>query len=59
MTDVRIVNGKLVIEMDLDKPHPSASGKTMIVATTSGNIVTSATVQGRPVILGLNAYIKP
>ena len=38
-------------------PHPSKSGKTMVVASTNGNKATEATVDGRPVILGLNAYI--
>ena len=35
-----------------------ASGKTLVVATTGGNVATAATVDGKPVIVGLNAYVK-
>jgi len=55
---VEIKENKLLIEIDLEKPTPSSSGKTLVVATTHGNIVTSAEVDGKPVIIGLNAYIK-
>ena len=54
-----IKDNKLFIEIDLDKPTPSASGKTLVVASTRGNIVTSAEVDGKPLIVGLNAYTKP
>jgi hypothetical protein len=37
----------------------SSSGKTLVVASTHGNIVTSARVDDKPITLGLNAYIKP
>lgn len=49
----------LTLEIPLQPPRRSASGKTLVVATTSGNITTTATVNGQPVIIGLNAYIKP
>jgi hypothetical protein len=55
---VEIKDNKLFIEIDLEKPTPSSSGKTLVVATTHGNIVTAAEVDGKPVIIGLNAYIK-
>jgi len=55
---VAIKDNKLCIEMDLETPTPSASGKTLVVASTHGNIVTAAQVNGKPVTLGLNAYIK-
>ena len=38
---------------------PSASGKTLVVASTRGNAVTDVLVDGKPVTIGLNAYIKP
>ncbi len=57
--NVEIKNNKLCIEIDLEEPTPSASGKTLVVASTHGNMVTSATVKGKPVTIGLNAYIKP
>ena len=55
---VEIVNGVLVIKIPVqDPPRPSASGKTLIVATSGGNQATSAIVNGKPVIVGLYAYI--
>ena len=56
---VEIKNNKLCIEIDLEKPTRSASGKTMVVASTRGNVVTSAEVEDKPITIGLNAYIKP
>ena len=56
--DVKIENGKLTIAIDLQEPTPSASGKTLVVATTHGNVVTERVVDGKPVVIGLNAYIK-
>ncbi len=54
-----IKDGKLIIEIPLQAPRPSSSGKTLVVATSSGNVTTAATVNGKPVTIGLNAYIKP
>ena len=57
---VSIKDKKLVIELPLnEKPTPSATGKTLVVASTHGNVATTAQVNGRPVVIGLNAYIKP
>src|SRR6266702_7765440 len=56
---VEIRGNKLCIEIDLEKPTPSSSGKTLVVASTRGNTVTTAEVDGKPVTIGLNAYIKP
>ena len=56
---VEIKDNKLYIEIDLERPTKSASGKTLVVASTRGNAVTTAEVEGKPVIIGLNAYIKP
>jgi len=54
------VKGKsLIITLPLQKATPSASGKTLVVASTRGNVVTDAKVDGKPVIVGVNAYIKP
>ena len=55
---VEIKGSKLFIEIDLEKPTPSSSGKTLVVASTHGNTVTTAEVDGKPVTIGLNAYIK-
>jgi hypothetical protein len=53
-----IQNGKLIIEIDVQKPTPSATGKTLVVASSRGNQPTTALVDGKPVIIGLTAYIK-
>ena len=56
--DVKIENGKLLISIDLQEPTPSASGKTLVVATTHGNMTTPCVINGKNVVIGLNAYIK-
>jgi len=56
--EAKIEDGKLIIVIDLQEPTPSASGKTLVVATTHGNVVTNCIVDGKPVVIGLNAYIK-
>lgn len=56
---VEIKGNKLCIEIDLETPTPSSSGKTLVVASSRGNAVTTAMVDGKPVTIGLNAYIKP
>lgn len=53
-----IKDNKLCIEIDLEEPKPSSSGKTLVVASTHGNVATTAQVNGKPVTIGLNAYIK-
>lgn len=55
---VEIRDNKLCIEIDMQKPEPSGSGKTLVVASTRGNVVTTVEVDGKPVTIGLNAYIK-
>ena len=55
---VEIKGNILVIEIDMQKPTPSATGKTLVVASSHGNQPTAAQVSGRPVIVGLNAYIR-
>lgn len=46
---------ELIIRINLaDRHGPSASGKTIIVASSSGN----QKIPGTEVTLGLNAYVK-
>jgi hypothetical protein len=55
---VSIENGDLVIRLPLNNPPiPSATGKTLVVASTRGNKPTEAVVNGQPVIVGVTAYI--
>ena len=55
--EVKIENNTLVIRIPMQQPAPSASGKTLVVASTHGNVKTTAMVNGKPVTIGLNAYI--
>lgn len=48
----------LVITIGLTAPSESKSGKTLLVASTHGAQATGLTVQDKPVIVSLNAYIK-
>ena len=56
--EAKIEGNKLIITLDLQTPAPSASGKTLVVASSRGNAATTATVDGKPVIIGVNAYIR-
>jgi hypothetical protein len=47
----------LVVEIPLEKPHASSTGKTLIVASSGGNVATSVIIDGKPVKVGLNAFI--
>lgn len=50
----------LVLRIPLKKtPERSTSGKTLVVASSHGNQVTDVEVQGKKVVVGVNAYIKP
>ncbi len=57
---VQIRDNKLFIEIDLEEPpKPSASGKTTVMASTRGNVETDVEIDGKPLMLGLTAYVKP
>lgn len=61
-----IKNGFLTVTVPLNpQPFPrSGSGKTLVVASTHGNLPSTVTVRvGRggqvlPVVIGLNAFVK-
>lgn len=55
---VTVEGTDLVIRIPLQTPRPSASGKTLVVATSGGNKQTAAEVNGKPVTVGVNAYIN-
>jgi hypothetical protein len=56
---VTIENGVLKIEIPTSNPpERSASGKSLVVASTRGNMKTSVIVDGKPLTIGLNAYIQ-
>jgi hypothetical protein len=53
----RIENGKLIIELELEKPHPSSTGKTLLVASTRGVQRTTARLKGKTISIVVNAFI--
>lgn len=55
----QIEDGYLVIRIPLQAPTRSASGKTLTVATTNGFTATPAQLDGKPVHISVNAYVKP
>lgn len=57
MLKAKIENGELVIRIPVSNGVPSASGKTLVVASTHGNKQTDVKIDGKPVTIGLNAYI--
>ena len=53
--EMTVEGATLTIKVDLTKEFgPSASGKTIIIASTEGNV----TISGRPEKVGLNVYRK-
>jgi hypothetical protein len=56
---VKIEGSKLFIELDLEKPAESKSGKTIIIASTHGQKVTDIMIDGKPLVIGVNAFIYP
>lgn len=55
------INGvdTLIIKIPTNPPTASASGKTLVIASSRGSVKTDAKVDGKAVIIGLNAYIYP
>lgn len=56
-------NQELVVRIKMQKPTPSSSGKTLVVASSRGNQQTDAVIDHEgnqlPITLGVNAYVKP
>jgi len=50
--------GTLTLVLKLQAPTPSASGKTLVVATTHGNVPVGVKLNGQDVVVGVNAYIR-
>jgi hypothetical protein len=47
----------LVIRIPITQATPSASGKTLVVASTRGNQKTGLQIDGKDLYLGVNAYV--
>ena len=57
---VEIKDKQIIITLDvIDPPKPSASGKTLVIGSSFGNQTSQAVFNGKSVVVGVNAYIKP
>lgn len=51
---------ELVIRVPVNNPpERSATGKTLVVASSHGNQPTELKIDGQTVVVGVNAYYKP
>lgn len=57
---IETIDGKeeLVIRMPLGDRRLSSTGKSVLIATTGGNLQTSLEIDGKPLTVAVNAYIK-
>ena len=56
--EAKIENGFLVLRVPMNPtPVRSSTGKTLVVASTYGNKETDCVVDGKKVVVGVNAYI--
>jgi len=59
MLKAEIKGKNLIIEIEMNpEPTISASGKTRVVASSHGNQPTTVEVDGKVLVVGINAYIK-
>ncbi len=54
---VTLKDNELTIVIPCGEPTPSKSGKSLIIASTRGNQVTEVMVDGKPLVVSLNAYV--
>jgi len=54
---VEVKGNTLVITAPIEEPTRSKSGKTLVVASTRGNLKTNASIDGKAVVVGFNAYV--
>lgn len=54
---VEIKNNEMLITLPI-APRTSKSGKSTVIASTGGNQPTTVEYEGKPVILGVNAYVR-
>lgn len=56
--EATIKDNKLIVTIPLNDPRPSSSGKTLVVASSSGGKKTGAKVNGQEVSVNITAWIK-
>jgi hypothetical protein len=55
--EVKVEGNTLVIRMPI-VPHPSKSGKNMLIASTHGNVMVMEKYEGKPITISVNAYVN-
>ena len=55
--NAKVIDGELVISVPMEAPTPSASGKTLIVASSHGIRSSTIKVDGKGVCVVANAFI--
>ena len=55
----KIKDGHLLIELPIQKPKTSSTGKTLIIASTHGVKSSAATYKGKQVSIVANAFVYP
>ena len=51
-----IKDNNLVITVPIS-PRTSKSGKSLVIASSSGNVQTTTEYEGKPIVVGVNAYV--
>lgn len=51
-------DGNLIITIPMGTPTPSASGKSLVIASTRGNKPSTVQIDGKPLIVSVNAYVQ-
>ncbi len=54
---VKRLGNRLKIELPLEQPTPSKSGKSDVVASSHGVVMTGVEYKGKPVAVVVNAFI--
>jgi hypothetical protein len=54
---VKREKNRLKIELPLERPAPSKSGKSHVIASSHGVVMTDVRYKGKPVAVVLNAFI--
>jgi hypothetical protein len=57
MFHVELVGDELVIRAKVNK-QPSSTGKTTLLASTHGALVTGVLFEGKPIQANINVYVK-
>jgi hypothetical protein len=52
-------NGRLIINLPIEEPRASASGKTLVVASSRGVRTTDVKIGGNLICVNVNAFVYP